>query len=95
MPIKRPQRGKMGIPCPRERLQIQKICRRSPRSKLHKSIRNDAIRKISLIDNPSHLVLTAPHPSPLSCHRGFFGSKPFSKINDFLVKNNLTPIDWR
>ncbi len=56
---------------------------------------NDAIRKISLIDNPSHLVLTAPHPSPLSCHRGFFGSKPFSKINDFLVKNNLTPIDWR
>lgn len=56
---------------------------------------NDAIKKISLITNPSHLVLTSAHPSPLSCYRGFFGSRPFSKINDFLIKNNLTPIDWR
>ena len=41
-----------------------------------------------------HCVLSSPHPSPLSAHRGFFGSGPFSKANDFLVKNNFTPIDW-
>ncbi len=41
-----------------------------------------------------HLVLKAPHPSPLSAYRGFFGCKHFSKCNDFLAKNNITPIDW-
>lgn len=41
-----------------------------------------------------HLVLKAPHPSPLSAYRGFFGCKHFSKCNEFLVKNNQTPIDW-
>lgn len=41
-----------------------------------------------------HLVLKAPHPSPLSAYRGFFGCRHFSKCNDFLVKNNITPIDW-
>lgn len=41
-----------------------------------------------------HLVLKAPHPSPLSAYRGFFGCGHFSKCNDFLVKNNITPIDW-
>lgn len=41
-----------------------------------------------------HLILKAPHPSPLSSYRGFFGCKHFSKCNDFLIKNNQTPIDW-
>lgn len=42
-----------------------------------------------------HLVLKAPHPSPLSVYRGFFGCKHFSKCNDFLIKNNQEPIDWK
>jgi len=44
--------------------------------------------------NPWHLVLKAPHPSPLSAYRGFFGCKHFSKTNSFLSQNNQTPIDW-
>jgi uracil-DNA glycosylase len=40
-------------------------------------------------------VLKAPHPSPLSAYRGFFGCKHFSKANEFLEKNGLTPIDWQ
>lgn len=44
---------------------------------------------------PQHLVLKAPHPSPLSAYRGFFGCKHFSKCNDFLYKNGQAPIDWR
>lgn len=44
---------------------------------------------------PWHLVLKAPHPSPLSAYRGFFGCKHFSKCNDFLIKNGETPIDWQ
>ena len=55
---------------------------------------NDAIKKKDLITNSKHLVITSPHPSPLSSYRGFFGSKPFSKTNTFLVNNNLEPIDW-
>lgn len=51
--------------------------------------------KISMLTNPKHLVLKAPHPSPLSAYRGFFGCKHFSQANDFLVKNGLTPIDWQ
>jgi len=47
------------------------------------------------LNNPKHLILEAPHPSPLSSYRGFFGSKPFSKTNDFLVKNGILPIDWQ
>ncbi len=43
---------------------------------------------------PHHLVLKAPHPSPLSAYRGFFGCKHFSKTNEFLIKNGQTPIDW-
>ncbi len=43
---------------------------------------------------PHHLVLTGPHPSPLSAHRGFFGSKPFSQTNDFLESQGMTPVDW-
>ncbi len=51
--------------------------------------------KKSMLNNPKHLILEAPHPSPLSAYRGFFGSRPFSKTNDFLVKNGLDPIDWQ
>ena len=51
-------------------------------------------KKASLIDGHRHLILKAPHPSPLSSYRGFFGSKPFSKTNDYLVQNGITPIDW-
>ena len=41
-----------------------------------------------------HLIIESPHPSPLSAHRGFFGSSPFSITNQFLIKNNLTPVRW-
>jgi len=51
--------------------------------------------KMKMLNNPKHLVLTAPHPSPLSAYRGFFGCKHFSKANEFLVKNGLEPIDWQ
>jgi len=53
-----------------------------------------AQKKGQFIDNKKHLVLSAPHPSPLSAHRGFFGIKHFSKANEYLTKNNVTPIDW-
>lgn len=51
--------------------------------------------KIKLLNNPKHLILTAPHPSPLSSYRGFFGCKHFSKVNKYLEENKLTPIDWQ
>jgi len=51
-------------------------------------------KKASLIDHEKHLILKAPHPSPLSSYRGFFGSKPFSKTNDYLSQNGIAPIDW-
>lgn len=54
----------------------------------------NAKTKASIITNPIHLKLTAAHPSPLSAYNGFFGCKHFSKTNDFLVKNNIKPIDW-
>ncbi len=50
--------------------------------------------KECLIDAGKHLILKAPHPSPLSAYRGFFGSKPFSRTNDYLRANGITPIDW-
>ena len=53
-----------------------------------------AQKKTQLIDESRHLILTAPHPSPLSSYRGFFGSKPFSKINTYLQSQGLSPIDW-
>ncbi|MFZ4262839.1 uracil-DNA glycosylase [Sphingobacterium sp. HJSM2_6] len=56
---------------------------------------NYAIKKSVLINQQKHLILTSVHPSPLSVYRGFFGSKPFSKTNAFLVKNHLEPIDWQ
>ncbi len=51
-------------------------------------------KKSQMLTNPKHLVLKAPHPSPLSAYRGFFGCKHFSRANDFLEKNGVTPIDW-
>lgn len=51
--------------------------------------------KRSMLNNPKHLILEAPHPSPLSAYRGFFGSRPFSKTNDFLAANGQAPIDWQ
>ncbi|GGI28547.1 uracil-DNA glycosylase [Pedobacter mendelii] len=53
-----------------------------------------AQQKASLIDEKKHYVLKAAHPSPFSAYNGFFGSKHFSKANQLLVQNNLTPIDW-
>ena len=54
-----------------------------------------AQKKKVMLNNPKHLILEAPHPSPLSAYRGFFGSKPFSKTNAFLEQNGLAPIDWQ
>lgn len=54
-----------------------------------------AQRKKEMIYNPKHLVLESSHPSPLSAYRGFFGSRPFSRINEYLKTNGLTPIDWQ
>jgi len=53
-----------------------------------------AQEKKALLNNPKHLILEAPHPSPLSAYRGFFGCRHFSKANDFLMKNGEIPIDW-
>ena len=55
---------------------------------------NYAIAKENLIDSNKHLILKTVHPSPLSASRGFFGCKHFSKTNEYLIKNNITPIDW-
>ncbi|MCR4908355.1 MAG: uracil-DNA glycosylase [Lachnospiraceae bacterium] len=51
--------------------------------------------KAAMLDNPAHLVLTAPHPSPLSANRGFFGCRHFSKCNEFLQAHGEKPIDWQ
>lgn len=50
--------------------------------------------KKEIIKNKKHLILESVHPSPLSANRGFFGSKPFSKTNNFLKENNIEPIKW-
>ncbi len=55
---------------------------------------SDAIRKGAKIDREKHLVLTSPHPSPLSAYRGFFGNRHFSKANEYLVAHGKTPIVW-
>lgn len=54
-----------------------------------------AQKKAHFVDRSKNLVLEAPHPSPLSAHRGFFGTKPFSKINNYFKSKNLPEIDWR
>ena len=48
-----------------------------------------------MLTNPNHLILEAPHPSPLSAYRGFFGSKPSSQTNKFLEAHGVEPIDWQ
>ena len=55
---------------------------------------NNAISKSNLITNPNHLILKAPHPSPLSAYHGFFNSNIFKDCNNFLIKNNKEPINW-
>lgn len=55
---------------------------------------NQAISKKQLIDPDNNLVLTSSHPSPLSAHVSFFGSKPFSRANNYLIANNSKPIKW-
>ncbi|MDH4573367.1 uracil-DNA glycosylase [Salinicola acroporae] len=54
-----------------------------------------AQKKASFVDRGKHLVLHAPHPSPLSAHRGFFGTRHFSQANAFLAERGITPIDWQ
>ena len=54
-----------------------------------------AQRKIPMLTNPKHLILKAPHPSPLSAYRGFFGCKHFSQANAFLEEHGIEPIDWQ
>jgi uracil-DNA glycosylase len=54
-----------------------------------------AQKKAALIDSKRHLILNSVHPSPLSAHRGFFGSRPFSQTNRYLIGHGLKPIDWR
>ncbi|WFE67970.1 uracil-DNA glycosylase [Thiomicrospira sp. R3] len=54
-----------------------------------------AQKKGALIDREKHLVITSPHPSPLSAYRGFFGSRPFSQTNQYLSKHQVTPINWQ
>ena len=54
-----------------------------------------AQRKKEMLNNPKHLILEAPHPSPLSAYRGFFGCKHFSKANEFLKEHGMEPIDWQ
>lgn len=53
-----------------------------------------ARKKKALITNPIHRIIESPHPSPLSAHRGFFGSQPFSRANAYLQEAGLEPIDW-
>lgn len=55
---------------------------------------SDAIRKSAMIDPSRHLILTSPHPSPLSAYRGFFGNKHFSKANEYLASQGQSPIIW-
>ena len=54
-----------------------------------------AQNKIPMLNNPKHLILKAPHPSPLSAYRGFFGCKHFSQANAFLKEHGIEPIDWQ
>ena len=55
---------------------------------------NFAKEKKKYITNKNHLIIESAHPSPFSARYGFFGSKPFSKTNNFLISHNIKPIDW-
>ncbi|MCI4078505.1 uracil-DNA glycosylase, partial [Klebsiella pneumoniae] len=54
-----------------------------------------AQQKGRLIDSQNHLILTAPHPSPLSAYRGFFGCRHFSQANSYLSRHGIDPINWK
>ena len=54
-----------------------------------------AQEKCNFIDKNTHLLLESAHPSPFSANNGFFGSKPFSKTNNYLIQKNIEPIDWQ
>ena len=54
-----------------------------------------ARRKKAMITNPQHFIVESPHPSPLSAYRGFFGSRPFSRVNEFLQRTGQSPINWQ
>ena len=54
-----------------------------------------AQEKSAMLNNPKHLILEAPHPSPLSAYRGFFGCNHFKRCNEFLEAGGVTPIDWQ
>jgi len=56
---------------------------------------NSARAKSQLIDTTRHVVIESPHPSPLSAHRGFFGSRPFSRANAALIAAGRDPVDWQ
>jgi uracil-DNA glycosylase len=55
----------------------------------------NAQKKGAKIDSSKHFIIKSPHPSPLSAYRGFFGSRPFSKTNNFLISKNIEPINWQ
>jgi uracil-DNA glycosylase len=55
---------------------------------------NQAKAMKQYLNNPKHLIIESVHPSPLSAHRGFFGSKPFSRTNDFLMSHSIPKVDW-
>jgi uracil-DNA glycosylase len=55
---------------------------------------NYAQKKAGFVDTTRHLVIKSVHPSPLSAHNGFFGSKPFSRANEFLIAQGLQAVDW-
>ncbi len=55
---------------------------------------NDARKKKEFITNKNHLIIESSHPSPLGAYKSFFDSKPFSRTNEFLIKNNIEPINW-
>jgi uracil-DNA glycosylase len=73
---------------------VLKLCDQHPQALVFILWGKQAQMKSDLISNPKHLILKAPHPSPLSAYHGFFGSKPFSKTNTFLKEHNRSLIDW-
>lgn len=75
--------------------EVINILNKDNRSKVFVLWGNNAISKSTLITNNNHLIITSSHPSPLSARHSFFGSKVFSRINDFLKKNNQLEIDFK
>ncbi|MDP2813903.1 MAG: uracil-DNA glycosylase [Erysipelotrichaceae bacterium] len=75
--------------------EVLKRCNQHPLPVVFVLWGRNAQMKESLIFNERHLIVKAPHPSPLSAYHGFFGSRPFSKSNDFLIKNDRSPVNWR